>query len=51
MITELFLEGRLRQALSESEKQVLEDAVGRCVMLPAREVLIRKGELAERSTY
>tara|TARA_R110002033_G_scaffold48042_2_gene93820 strand:+ start:37047 stop:37790 length:744 start_codon:yes stop_codon:yes gene_type:complete len=51
MITELFLEGRLRQALSESEKQVLEDAVGRCVILPAREVLIRKGELAERSTY
>lgn len=51
MITNLFLKGRLRHALSDSEKQVLENALSRVVDLPARKVLIRKGELVEQSTY
>lgn len=51
MITSLFLKGRLRHALSDNEKQVLEQAIGRQTVLSPREVLISKGELAEHSTY
>lgn len=51
MITALFLKGRLRHALSDREKMVLEDAIDKPKVLKAREVLAHKGELMETSTY
>jgi CRP-like cAMP-binding protein len=51
MLTNLFLKGRLRHALTNHENNALENAIEACVNLAPKEVLIRKGELAERSTY
>lgn len=51
MITALFLEGRLRHALSDREIMVLEEAIDPPKVLRPREVLAHKGELMETSTY
>jgi len=51
MLTNLFLKGRLRHALTDHENSALENAIETRASLAPREVLISKGERAERSTY
>lgn len=51
MLTDLFLKGRLRHALTDHENTALENALGTRASLAPREVLISKGEVTERSTY
>lgn len=50
MLTGRFLLGRARDALSEDERQVLENAVTQVRTVPARTTLIRRGELVNYST-
>lgn len=49
MLTGRFLLGRARDALSEGERQVLEDAVASVQDVPARQTLMRRGELVNTS--
>ena len=50
MLTERFLLGRTREALSQEERQVLEDSVSAVRTVPARTQLMRRGELVNQST-
>ena len=50
MLTGRFLLGRARDAMSEAEKQVLEDSISSVVELPARRTFIRAGEIVNTST-
>jgi CRP-like cAMP-binding protein len=49
-LTRLFLKGRLRQAISAADKDLLESLVERSERLPDRHVLLARGELTEIST-
>ncbi len=49
MLTRRFLLGRTRDALSDEERQVLEDAVTTVRTVPPRTTVIRRGELVDRS--
>ncbi|WP_338446259.1 Crp/Fnr family transcriptional regulator [Pelagerythrobacter marensis] len=51
MLTRLFLRGRLRHDLSETEQRAIEDAITRTVELEPREQLVERGEKLERSLY
>lgn len=50
MLTERFLLGRTRDALSEEERQVIERSVTVVRTVPARTTLMRRGELITQST-
>lgn len=51
MITELFLKGRLRHALSNEERNAVEDAIDEIIDLPARFTLVNRAEHVDRSYY
>lgn len=51
MITERFLMGRNRDAMSDADKQLIEDSIGDIVDLPPRTMIVRRGELVTTSTY
>ncbi|AKM06298.1 Crp/Fnr family transcriptional regulator [Pelagerythrobacter marensis] len=51
MLTRLFLCGRLRHDLSDTEMRAIEDAIARTVQLEPREQLVERGERLERSLY
>ncbi|HEU0044588.1 Crp/Fnr family transcriptional regulator [Sphingomonas sp.] len=50
MLTHRFLLGRARDALSEEERQVVEESVSAVRMIPARTTIQRRGELVTSST-
>lgn len=50
MLTRRFLLGRARDALSEEERQVIEQSIGTVKTVPARTCLSRRGELVNQST-
>lgn len=50
MLTHRFLLGRTRDALSEEERQVLEEAIADVRTVPARTLVMRRGQLIEQST-
>lgn len=50
MITDRFLLGRTRDALSEEERQVIEQSVTSVRNVPARTAIMRRGELVNQST-
>lgn len=50
MLTSRFLLGRTRQALSDEERQVLENAVSSVRSIPARTTVSRRGELVNHSS-
>lgn len=50
MLTRRFLLGRARQALSDEERQVLENAVASVRSFPARTTVMRRGELVNQSS-
>lgn len=49
MLTRRFLLGRAREALSEEERQVIEDSISIVRQVPARQVVMRRGELVNTS--
>lgn len=49
MLTGRFLLGRAREALSEEERQVIEESVSAVRQLPARTQMMRRGELVNSS--
>ena len=49
MLTRRFLLGRAREALSDEERQVVEDAVSGTRVVPARTQMLRRGELVNQS--
>ena len=49
MLTERFLLGRARDALSEEERRLLEDSITTVQELPARHTMMRRGELVNTS--
>lgn len=51
MITERFLLGRARGAMSEADKQLLETSYREIVDLPPRRTFVRTGEIVHTSTY
>lgn len=51
MITELFLKGRLAQAIGKDERTAIENSVEKVIELDPRTRLVRRGELVERSYY
>lgn len=51
MLTGRFLLGRVRDALSEEERQVLEESVTSVRSVPARTQIMRRGELVNQSTF
>ena len=51
MITELFLQGRLRHEMNADEKTAIEDSVDRIIELRAREKLVDRGEKVDQSYY
>lgn len=51
MITDRFLLGRARGAMSEQDERILDGAVGEIKDLPARYTLVRTGEEVAYSTY
>ena len=51
MITENFLCGRLRDAMTDAEREALEDAISEVIELPARTTLVKRGEKVDRSYY
>ena len=50
MLTRRFLLGRARQALTDEERQVLENAVASVRSFPARTTVMRRGELVNQSS-
>lgn len=51
MITELFLKGRLAQAIGNEERAAIEDSVHEVIELEPRTCLVKRGELVEHSYY
>ncbi|MEN3973445.1 Crp/Fnr family transcriptional regulator [Sphingomicrobium sp. XHP0235] len=51
MITDDFLKGRLREALTEREREALEGAIDEVVDVPSRTTLVKRGEKVDRSFY
>ena len=51
MLTKSFLKGRLRQDLSEAERNRIESAVAETVAVPPRTVLIQSGDWLDDSYY
>ena len=51
MITELFLKGRLAQAIGNEERAAMEDSVHEVIELGPRTRLVKRGELVEHSYY
>ena len=51
MLTEKFLEGRLRHDLDENEKQALETSISRTITLDPRQTLADRGTRLENSYY
>lgn len=50
MLTRRFLLGRAREALSEEERAIIERSVAQVRSIPARQQVMRRGELASTST-